>query len=353
MIGEEFIQRWVRRLRREVPDGVAVFLGGSYVRGDAGPSSDVDFEVLVADGPRDEWPVWFDAEEDRLVRVDAWIRDVPRWLASQEEPQDWAFGLRSSEPLRLCWVADESWRARLDRSELEHPAGQPELEHFLGDLGKVANAHRRGDELGLRLAAQDLARSCPALLRPVNPDPNPPVGSRHAALLAALEVDVAPPGYRDDLLVCLGLAGRPSSAEEVHAAACRLATGAMELVKSHVDTFTRLLPPQLSAALADGKPAPLHGPGRRRLSVTRTIGATSGGTGWSTTRPAAKVCRRSLLESSIGRGTVCGCEVKLQQKISGCWRTLAGAEAFLALRGYVSTARKQGMNPLAVLRQPC
>jgi len=31
--------------------------------------------------------------------------------------------------------------------------------------------------------------------------------------------------------------------------------------------------------------------------------------------------------------------------------TLAGAEAFLALRSYVSTARKQGMNPLAVLRQ--
>jgi transposase len=43
--------------------------------------------------------------------------------------------------------------------------------------------------------------------------------------------------------------------------------------------------------------------------------------------------------------------VKLQQKISGCWRTLAGAEAFLTLRSYVSTARKQGMNPLAVLRQ--
>jgi hypothetical protein len=38
----------------------------------------------------------------------------------------------------------------------------------------------------------------------------------------------------------------------VHAAACRLATGVMELVKSHVDTFTRLLPPQLSASLADG-----------------------------------------------------------------------------------------------------
>jgi transposase len=43
--------------------------------------------------------------------------------------------------------------------------------------------------------------------------------------------------------------------------------------------------------------------------------------------------------------------VKLQQKISGCWRTLAGAEAFLALRSYLSTARKHGMNPLAVLGQ--
>jgi transposase len=43
--------------------------------------------------------------------------------------------------------------------------------------------------------------------------------------------------------------------------------------------------------------------------------------------------------------------VKLQQKISGCWRTLVGAEAFLAVRSYLSTARKQGLNPLDVLRR--
>jgi transposase len=43
--------------------------------------------------------------------------------------------------------------------------------------------------------------------------------------------------------------------------------------------------------------------------------------------------------------------VKLQQKISGCWRTPAGAEAFLALRSYLATARKHGMNPQAVLGQ--
>jgi transposase len=43
--------------------------------------------------------------------------------------------------------------------------------------------------------------------------------------------------------------------------------------------------------------------------------------------------------------------VKLQQKISGCWRSLAGAAAFLTVRSYLSSARKHGMNPLAVLRQ--
>lgn len=43
--------------------------------------------------------------------------------------------------------------------------------------------------------------------------------------------------------------------------------------------------------------------------------------------------------------------VKLQQKISGCWRTLDGAQAFLTMRSYISTARKHGINPLAALRQ--
>jgi transposase len=43
--------------------------------------------------------------------------------------------------------------------------------------------------------------------------------------------------------------------------------------------------------------------------------------------------------------------VKVQQKISGCWRTVDGAAAFLALRSYLATARKHGMNPLVVLCQ--
>ncbi len=43
--------------------------------------------------------------------------------------------------------------------------------------------------------------------------------------------------------------------------------------------------------------------------------------------------------------------VKLQQKISGSWRTDDGAQRYLQVRSYISTARKQGQRPLAVLTQ--
>ena len=42
--------------------------------------------------------------------------------------------------------------------------------------------------------------------------------------------------------------------------------------------------------------------------------------------------------------------IKLQQKISGCWRSREGADAYLALRSYIQTARKQGQGVLAALR---
>lgn len=41
--------------------------------------------------------------------------------------------------------------------------------------------------------------------------------------------------------------------------------------------------------------------------------------------------------------------VKLQQKISGCFRTMAGAKAFCAVRSYLHTAQKNGLKHLDVL----
>jgi phosphoribosyl-AMP cyclohydrolase len=246
VVDEDFVRRWVERLRAEVPDAVAVLVGGSQVRGDAGPHSDVDFDIVVPDGPRDEWPAWF-ADG---VRVSTWIRDLDTWQAARSQPQDWAFGLPCADPVRLCWAADDSWRQRFELTEVRYPAGEPELDHLEGEAGKVANARAAGDPLGLRLAAQDLARSVVSILVPLNA--GPPVCGRGEALRALLDFTVVPDGYREDMLTCMGLADRYAGADEVHAAAGRLVRGVVALLEEHATVFARVLAPSDARRLSDG-----------------------------------------------------------------------------------------------------
>lgn len=88
------------------------------------------------------------------------------------------------------------------------------------------------------------------MLRPLNP--RPPVRSRREALRSVLNFDVVPDGFRDDLLACLALDGRSTSADNVYAAARRLAVGVVDLLAAHAAAFTPLLSRQEAATLRDG-----------------------------------------------------------------------------------------------------
>ena len=67
--------------------------------------------------------------------------------------------------------------------------------------------------------------------------------------------------------------------------------------------------------------------------------------------PDARQRARPVRKSRLGRRPSRKSGTASQPDSHGCWQTLDGAQAFLTVRSYVSTARKHGLNPLAALRR--
>ncbi|SCG42195.1 phosphoribosyl-AMP cyclohydrolase [Micromonospora echinaurantiaca] len=244
-----FLADWTARLRAAAERPVVgIMLRGSHARRAATAHSDVDVDVLLGGAPYAARRAYLAEHGGRLTHVSVAARDVRSWVTRLGEPADWAFGLPVAAPARLLW-ADPHWRPRIDLPVLCQPAGEPQLEELVATLGKVAAARDAGDHLGVRLAAADLARLCPSVLRLANASVR--VVSRRAAFAAALALPVAPPGYRDDMLLCLGL--RPGSTGQLGAAAVRLVTGVLPLVRRYAAEIAEVAGTDLAEALVDGR----------------------------------------------------------------------------------------------------
>lgn len=231
---ERVLQRALDRLLADHPGVRAVLLKGSLVRGDAGPYSDIDLDVLLDAEVESTYAAWFDREAGRLHHVSVAIHAWEAWWDEAAEPAGWAMGLAALEVLRLLWARDEADAHRFPDPGILHPAAGPELEDCFSDLGKVRNALLRDDALGVRLAAQGVGRLVPTVLATINPGyPPQPVTSPRAALDAVLAIPVAPESYREDLLRGLGLSGEASPVE-IAAAAERLVLGTIALLEHHL-----------------------------------------------------------------------------------------------------------------------
>lgn len=245
LIDDSWIARWSERLRTEISGVEAILLKGSHARGDAGPHSDIDFDVLVTRSEKTTYAAYIEETvSGRSVHVSIAIHDLATWIADEADPVSWSFGLPAREFFRLLWASTDILRDLLGQPSRVHPPSDPELEDFIECFAKVRNADRDRDQLALRLTAQNLAQLCPTLLRLVNPEVVP--DTRIAALRAVLDFPNAPAHYREDLLHCLGLASDATSREAIFEASQRLTVGALALLQA------AYLDHRLAGAFEDG-----------------------------------------------------------------------------------------------------
>jgi len=250
-MNKAFLHHWAARARAAEPTAIAVLLRGSHARSEAGPHSDLDLTVLTSEPPLTRYRAELVEQGDGLLlHVSVGAMSWAEWLAERDAPTEWSFSLPTRQAAQVLWVA-EAYEATLADPHMLQPPGPPNLEDFIEAAAKVKNAFAAGDELALRLAAQDLAAWASSLLRPLNPPVT--AGSRAAALRAVLDFPVAPPDYRQDVLACLGLSGQAVPMEELHERVLRLAVGIIDLLAPHAEELAGQLEPDLPCYLRDGR----------------------------------------------------------------------------------------------------
>jgi phosphoribosyl-AMP cyclohydrolase len=220
----------VERLRAFEPDAIGVLVHGSYARGEAQPQSDLDMAVLL-DGPgRVHYRSWFEElSTGRLLYVSANTDlTIDRWRTKQSEPEEWSFGFPAAVHYRWVWSVEDQVRTLLGDPPVErHPGEVVEVGDMIETVSKAIRAATTGDDDGVRYWAHAVVRYAAPAVVAVN-EPHE-VREPREALMALLALPVAPPGWRRDVRVCLGL--DPLRPHEVAATARRLVANTLGYVR--------------------------------------------------------------------------------------------------------------------------
>jgi hypothetical protein len=221
-------------------DVIGVFAFGSYARGEASPSSDLDLHGVTRVAPAIHYRTWFVDD----LHVSVGIRSVDEILKRRRQPADWSLGFATESPATWLWAEDEAVALLGEEPGFPHPPDPPELEDFVEFCGKALRAH---DSIALRVAARMAGETAVPLLRDENT--RIVVRTRSDAVRAALAFEVAPDGWADDLQAAIGVAPRDDAA--VRAAVVRIARGVLRLLRERRSSVGEKQP-ELTRYLLDG-----------------------------------------------------------------------------------------------------
>ena len=241
------VVRVVERLLDLEPGLIAVLLTGSYAKGTAIPTSDLDLVALTASIPRTEYRMWFEERRNGPpLHVSAGATTPSGWLARRDSPARWSFGFPAINEANYLWGATQATALLGESPSLMHPPARPELEDFIEFVLKAKTCAKAGDDLGLRSFAQAAASLAPSLLISINAERI--VSDRRDALDAALSLPIAPANYRRDVTICLGLA--QVSATDVRTAIASLGRELLAFLRQRAADIDPQ--PDIGRYLADG-----------------------------------------------------------------------------------------------------
>ncbi len=254
MIDDTLLHTWAERLRAVHPSVLAILAHGSYARGEQQRHSDLDLDMLFEHAPAIGYRSVIDTlPNGNLLHATIAGWALAEWLEQFEQPQEseeWAFFLPARQVALLLWATPEVHAQLAERTTLELKAS-PQLQDMIESACKVRRTYQQEDELGMRLAAQNMALRCPAVVGLLNPPVR--VNTNAEALRAALAMPHVPPYYREDLLVCLGLSASATSLADLYMRTLRLATGIVSFLQPHAAEIAEWLEPDIPLYLADGR----------------------------------------------------------------------------------------------------